>query len=67
MMRLMLKPQTVWPAGKPKLLNGMANSAVQPSSDRFVLTIQMASQSSFVSPLAKISPSTRAPFGLVEK
>ena len=55
------------PGRKAQAFERMENSALQPSSERFVFTIQIASQSSFVSPLAKTRPSTRAPFGLVEK
>ena len=65
--RLMLNPQTVPSGGKFRLLKGIANSALQPRSDRCVATFQMASQSSFVSPFANTRPSTRAPFGFVEK
>ena len=63
----MLKPQTLWPEGKARLLKGIANSALQPSEERLVLTIQIASQSSLVSPFANTNPSTSAPLGLVEK
>jgi hypothetical protein len=67
MFRATLNPQTVRPAGKLRLLNGMANSATQPSSLSLVRTCQMASQSVFSWPLAKVRPSTRAPDGLVAK
>ena len=63
----MLKPQTVSPDGKLRVLNGMANSALHPSSVRAVRTIQMPFQSSFVSPFANTRPSTMAPAGLVAK
>lgn len=63
----MLNPQTVPSGGKFRLLKGMANSALQPWSERAVSTVQMASQSSFVSPFANTRPSTRAPFGFVAK
>jgi hypothetical protein len=43
----MLKPQTVRPAGKLRLLKGIANSAIHPRSVRLVRTFQIASQSAF--------------------
>ena len=67
MLRWMLKPQMSWPAGKLRLLNGMANSAVHPCSVRRVRTSQMAFHSVFNSPFAKVSPSTSAPAALVAK
>ena len=67
MVRAILKPQTVSPDGKLRVLNGMANSALHPSSVRAVRTIQMPFQSSFVSPFANTRPSTMAPAGLVAK
>ena len=63
----MLKPQTVSPAGKLRVLKGMANSALHPAPVCAVRTIQMPSQSSFVSPFANTRPSTMAPAGLVAK
>ena len=67
MNRPTLNPQTVRSEGKLKLLNGMANSATQPSAVRRVRTSQMASHSLLDRPLAKASPSTSAPAGFVEK
>ena len=67
MVREMLKPQTLDPAGKLRLLNGIANSATHPFGVRLVRTSQMASQSVFRSPFANARPSTSVPAGFVAK
>jgi hypothetical protein len=67
MLRETLKPQTPPSVGKLRLLNGIANSAIQPASVRVVCTSQVVSQSVFSCPFANVSPSTSAPTGLVAK
>ena len=67
MVREKLNPQAWCPRLKLRLLNGMANSALQPCSDWCVRTSQTASHSLLTWPFSMMRASTSAPSGFVAK